>query len=76
MGDIGPNEHEVEYLPVDEPETEPMAAPAPVVCRRRPRRRCQHERAHRRVITTGSASSRSMGIGWSPSRSTTRTSPG
>ena len=33
MGDIGPNEHEVEFLPLDEPETEsaPVADPVPEV---------------------------------------------
>ena len=29
MGDIGPNEHEVEFLPLDEPEIEPVVAPVP-----------------------------------------------
>jgi hypothetical protein len=27
MGDIGPNEHEVEFLPLDEPVTEPAPTP-------------------------------------------------
>ncbi len=30
MGDIGPNEHEVEFLPLTEPQPEQEPAPAPV----------------------------------------------